>query len=86
MQVGYHKNFKKRFRKLSRKIQEKFEERLQLFVDDQLNPILNNHALSGEKYVGCRSIDVTGDVRAIFFLKDDVVIFLDIGSHSYLYG
>jgi addiction module RelE/StbE family toxin len=86
MQVGYHKNFKKRFRKLSQKVQEKFEERLQLFIDDQFDPVLNNHALSGEKYSGCRSIDVMGDVRAIFFLKEGVIIFLEIGSHSYLYG
>lgn len=84
MKQEYHKNFRKHFDKLSQKIQDKFEGRLTLFLTDQFHPLLNNHSLSGE-YEGCRSINITGDIRAIFYVKNDVVIFINIGSHPELY-
>ena len=85
MQPDYHKNFKKQFEKLPVKIQNKFEERLVLFFQNQFHPILSNHSLSGE-YEGCRSINVTGDIRAIFYVKNDGnIVFINIGSHPELY-
>ena len=48
------------------------------------HPLLNNHSLGGE-YNGCRSINITGDIRAIFYVKTDVVVFINIGSHPELY-
>ena len=85
MQFNYHKNFKKRFEKLPVKIQNKFEEHLGLFFKNQFHPILSNHSLSGE-YKGCRSINVTGDIRAIFYVKNDGhIVFTNIGSHPELY-
>lgn len=84
MKQEYHKNFRKHFDKLPQKIQDKFEGRLTLFLTDQFHPLLNNHSLSGE-YEGCRSINITGDIRAIFYVKNDVVIFINIGSHPELY-
>ena len=49
------------------------------------NPLLNNHYLGGE-YEGCRSINITGDIRAIFYIKQNSdVVFINIGSHSELY-
>lgn len=85
MKPEYHKNFRKHFNKLSKKIQDKFENRLILFLTDQFHHILNNHSLSGE-YDGCRSINITGDIRAIFYVKTDGdVVFINIGSHTELY-
>lgn len=85
MKQEYHKNFRKHFNKLSQKVQDKFEERLILFLTDQFHPLLNNHSLSGE-YEGCRSINVSGDIRAIFYVKQNSdVVFINIGSHSELY-
>ena len=85
MKPEYHKSFRKQFDKLPLKIQDKFENKLILFLQNQLNPILNNHSLSGE-YEGCRSINITGDIRAIFYVKKDSgVVFINIGSHSELY-
>ncbi|MDQ7009278.1 MAG: hypothetical protein Q9M94_03225 [Candidatus Gracilibacteria bacterium] len=50
--------------------------------------ILNNHSLNG-KYLGLRSIDITGDFRAIFREfpngKYEFVDFIDIGTHAQLY-
>lgn len=85
MIVLYHKEFLKRFRKQSLKIKEKFKERLSLFVLDEFDATLNNHPLRG-KYEGYRSINVTGDIRAVFKRTTREAIFVTIDSHSNLYG
>jgi mRNA-degrading endonuclease YafQ of YafQ-DinJ toxin-antitoxin module len=73
-------------RKQPKVIQEKFYERLGLFIKDPHNQLLGNHALNGE-WDGCRSINTTGDIRAVFEEIDDKhVESVDIGSHSELYS
>lgn len=85
MTIDYHKDFIKAFKKSSPKIKKKFQDRLILFEKDSFNPILNNHALSGE-YEGYRSINIGGDLRAIFRKNSEEVLFIAVGSHSKLYG
>lgn len=85
MKISHDRGFKKDFQKLSQRIKEKFAERIFLFEKDQFDPILNNHALRG-KYSGYRSINITGDLRAIYKKSSDEVIFTTIDSHSNLYG
>ncbi len=85
MIISSNKDFDKDYKKLPKNIQERFKERILLFQKDQYNPILNNHSLRGG-YTGCRSINVTGDVRAIFIKNNSEIIFVAIGSHSKLYG
>ncbi len=84
MTISYHRNFTKKFIKLSPRQKKKFQERQVLFEIDEFNPILNNHALTGE-YKGYRSINVTGDIRVVFKREDDTVVFVKIDSHSNLY-
>ena len=87
MSISFHKKFKKSFNKLLVKQQKAFFERLRVFSVDPYNPLLNNHALGG-KYQGCRSINVSGDVRAVYVLyqyHNDTVVFIDIGTHAQLY-
>lgn len=84
MNISSNKDFNKDYKKLPKKIQEKFKERVLLFEKDQFDPVLNNHALKGE-YSGYRSINVTGDIRAIFKITGEEVIFIAIDSHSNLY-
>lgn len=84
MQIVYHKKFKKRFQQLPQKIQEQFDARLALFMQNKFDPRLNNHSVE-QAYPDCRSINVTGDYRAIFFEREDRVIFITIGTHSRLY-
>ena len=80
------KKFKKNFDKLPLLIKRQFIERRKLFEAEPYNPILHNHALSG-KYSDCRSLNVNGDFRIIFYFIDSETIHLvDIGNHSHLYG
>lgn len=86
MRIDFHRNFDKRLSRLPKKHREQFKTRLIEFVSDQYNPILSNHTLKG-RFEGYRSINVTGDVRAVFMLHNEShVEFVDIGSHSQLYG
>lgn len=74
------------FKKKDSWLQDKFEERVLLFQKNIFDSILNNHALKGE-WVGCRSIDITGDVRAIYEeVSDNHIEFIAIGTHPELYG
>lgn len=84
MKIIYHKDFIKDFKKLPPKIKEKFKERQILLEKDEFDPILNNHALKG-KWLGYRSINVTGDIRAIFKRDGNGVLFVAIDKHSNLY-
>lgn len=85
MNIVYHKDFIKGFKKLPQKIKEKFKERQVLFEKDEFDPVLNNHALKG-KWLGYRSMNVTGDVRAIFKRDSESVLFVAIDNHNNLYG
>ncbi len=86
MQYILSKRFEKNFTKLPRPVKKKVLVVLQKFVDDPNDPTLRKHHLSG-KWNNHYSIDVTGDVRAVYvYIKDDVVHFVAVGSHSELYG
>ena len=85
MIIVYHRDFRKSYKRLTPKIKEKLEERLRLFSEDEFNPVLNNHALQG-RWSGYRSINVTGDVRAIFKRDPETALFVAINKHSNLYG
>ena len=84
--IDYSKKFIKSLKKAPNKIQIAFRNRLEIFLSDKFHPILNNHSLSGE-YQGYRSINITGDWRAIFRERgsEDTVYFVIIGTHSNLY-
>ena len=85
MRVEYSRHFVKTFRKCSKKIQLAFRAKLAIFLSDQFAAQLNNHALTDE-YFGYRSINITGDWRAVFAQSEDVVYFVTLGTHSKLYG
>ncbi len=85
MKIGYHKKFKKKYKKLFRKDQDRFNETLIVFEDNPFEKSLQNHILHG-KYKDCRSINITGDLRAIYKNKSDSIIFIDIDTHSNLYS
>ena len=67
MRILFHRNFKKQYRKMPEKIRQRFKERIEIFGQDPFNPMLHNHSLAG-KFQGYRSVDVTGDIRAIDLL------------------
>lgn len=89
MKITKIKRFIKSYKKLPKKVQTKFDLKLFEFMKDPFTRELNNHALIWD-YLWYRSINVTGDYRAIF--KEypnwsyEFVDFIDIGTHSQLYG
>lgn len=85
MIFSYHKDFNKKFKKLSSKQKQKFKDRQVLFEKDEFSPALNNHALTG-KYKGLRSINISGELRAVFKREKDMVLFVALDKHSNLYG
>lgn len=89
MNIKYSTTFKKQYKKAPRKIQEKTRERISLFVQNPTNQLLNNHALTG-KFQGHRSINITGNWRAIYSIRinlssEQEYYFELVGTHSQLY-
>jgi len=79
-----HRIFTKQSKKLPKKVKEKFEQKLMVFISDAYSFELNNHQLTVE-WLGHRSIDITGDIRAIYIEDSGIIIFKAIGTHSQLY-
>ena len=85
MKIRFHGNFEKDLRKLNARQKQKTKERLVIFLENPFDISLNNHPLKG-RYLNYRSIDISGDLRAIFkMFSEDEYIFVAIGSHSELY-
>lgn len=79
------KGFDKQYAKLAKNTKLRFKERLVIFRENPFDPELRNHALKG-KFLGYRSIDITGDIRALYTAKGNtIIIFGFIGTHSQLY-
>ncbi len=87
MQIEYSKTFIKEFKKCPVNIKANFKKRLEIFMDNQYHTTLNNHPLIG-KLKNYRSLNITGDYRAIFKEIDDgqIIYFVAIGTHSKLYS
>lgn len=86
MIVWYKKGFEKRTRRLSIDIRKALGLRLKIFMEDQHHPLLNDHSLAGS-WRGYRSINVTGDWRAIYQLVGTgTALFVEIDTHHNLYG
>lgn len=86
MRIVFGRKFKKQYAKLSPKLQNQCDERLRLFMVDKYHPRLRLHPLKGE-FLGCFSMDITGDFRIVFEAQsNDVVLLIAIGTHSELYG
>ncbi len=86
MTIRYSRTFVKQIAKQPKNVQKAFYARLRIFMDDPYDPLLRNHPLTGE-LAGCHSINITGDIRAIYRTVDDeMYVYQMIGSHSQLYG
>lgn len=86
MKICFHKNFIKQFNKLSDKEKAQIKQRLKIFLENPYAEILNNHALKG-KYLNYRSININGDLRAIYkYLDENESVFVNIGTNHQLYS
>ena len=88
MLISFAKKFSKQRDKAPAKVIEALNKRLKLFLTDSFHPLLNNHQLTG-KFRGYRSINITGDWRAIYKTiqidNQELIIFELLGRHSQLY-
>ena len=86
MKIYRSSAFQKQYEKLPQKLQARFDERFLLWIEDPTDSRLRVHQLKG-RYIGYWSLNVTGDMRALYYYQGDkVVIFALIGTHSELYG
>lgn len=86
MTIRYSKKFKKQYDKLSPKLQKRTKDAIRLWATDPNNESLRLHRLSG-KLNRFYSIDITGDVRALYEIIDgEVYLYQMVGTHSQLYG
>jgi addiction module RelE/StbE family toxin len=86
MDVKFEKTYVKQYQRLPVKTRQKADQRVALLLSGKLGKQLNDHALTG-KCQGYRSINITGDIRALYYQRGNtLVIFAFIGSHSQLYG
>ena len=78
------KIYKKRFsRKLN--FQRRFDERIRLFADNHHAAVLKDHALGG-KLLGHRAFSITGDIRVVYYVREEIAYFVDVGTHNQVYG
>lgn len=88
MKIHFTKDFKKAYQKRiqsNANLDKRFEARHDLFESDPTNPILLDHALSG-KLQGHRAFSVTGDIRVVYYIFENIAYFIDIGTHNQVYG
>ena len=84
MRVIFTKPFRRQYKHLPANLKHKCDERIAEFLKGGNKALLNDHKLAGE-YAGCRSINITGDFRAIYYRDADVSYFIAVGTHSQLY-
>ena len=86
MEYVLSKQFEKDFSKLPKPVKAKVVLAFEKFVKDEEDHSLHNHALAG-KWNNHHSINVTGDIRAVYVYADtEIIRFVAIGSRSKLYG
>ena len=77
--------FDKKYSQLKEGERDRFKTRIKLFQENIHHPLLHNHKLHG-KYEGYRSINIGGDLRAIYKLTPpDTAVFVAIDTHTKLY-
>lgn len=77
--------FWKSFYELSPSQKDSTRQAWQFFKENPFDPRLRTHKihrLSAHYNRNIYAVDIEGDLRAIFFIKDDIVVTVDIGTHA----
>lgn len=85
MNIYFDRLFMKQLKKLSPKLRTQTIDRIELFRNLPHHPALRNHKLN-PPFADYRSINISGDIRAIYQEKDTMITFVKIGTHSELYS
>lgn len=86
--IVYSRRFVKHFRNRvsnNKKLVKKTETRVEKFLIDPKDQTLKDHALTGN-LAGFRAFSITGDVRIVYYEELGKYKFVDIGTHSQIYG
>lgn len=84
MTISYSKYFVKQAKKLPSHVRKQLVQRIERFSKNPFDPLLRNHALKGA-YKAYGSINITGDYRALYLMRDEEVVFDHVGTHAQLY-
>jgi mRNA-degrading endonuclease YafQ of YafQ-DinJ toxin-antitoxin module len=82
-------NFWESFYDLSSNQKDSTRRAWQIFKENPFDPRLRTHKihrLSAEYGRTIYSVEIEGDLRAVFFIKDDLVVTVDIGTHDIYKG
>jgi addiction module RelE/StbE family toxin len=85
LRIEFTPLFNKQRKAAPLEIKKAFQDTLALFIVEPDHPSLRNHPLK-DKFAGVRSIDVTGDWRALYRREHERIIFVELGTHDQLYG
>ena len=89
MKINFHRRYIKQYNKLSISKKDSVNDALMKFEENPFDESLYNHSLKGKRgKKGQRSISAESDLRIIFEMDGNyaVVLFVEVGSHSLLYG
>lgn len=87
MKILFHKNFLKNYHKriaFNQKLDSHFKERFAIFQSNSKNSLLKDHRLTGKKKE-YRAFSITGDIRVVYKIYGDTILFYDIGTHNQVY-
>ncbi len=87
IQFELRSTFKRAYKKrvaANTKLRTQVAERIHLFQNNPRHPLLHDHSLGGNR-LGLRAFSVSGDIRILYFIEDDVAYFVDIGTHNQVY-
>ncbi len=88
MRVFYDSAFYEKLKRVDVHIRKNLKERILIFSRNPNDLQLNNHPLKRE-YEGYRSIDITGDWRALYkevpIGEEVIAYFVFLGTHKDLY-
>ena len=85
LHIYYDSCFERRYRKLPPRIREFAKVGEKLFRENPFDPQLKTHKLHGrDKEVWAFSVSYRHRIKFIF-LKEDSVLFLDVGAHNQVY-
>jgi mRNA-degrading endonuclease YafQ of YafQ-DinJ toxin-antitoxin module len=82
-------NFWESFYDLSSRQKDSTRRAWEIFKENPFDPRLRTHKihhLSAEYGRTIYSVEIEGDLRAVFFIKDDCVVTVDIGTHDIYKG
>ena len=88
MKTFFTKKFRKAYKKRiqpNKNLGKRFEERYDIFIENPSNELLDDHAL-GSKLKGHRAFSITGDIRVVYYIHEEITYFVDIGTHNQVYG